>query len=80
MPTYTFQNKETGEITEHVLKMSELDAFKEANAGLERYFCDTPPIGDPVRLGLRKTDQGWKETLQMIHKGQPGSVIKGNIR
>ena len=31
MPTYDFKNKETGEVTERIMKMSELDDFKKNN-------------------------------------------------
>ena len=45
MPTYDFMNKETGEITEHVMRISELDAFKEANPHLEQTPRKIPTIG-----------------------------------
>ena len=31
MPTYTFKHKETGEITEVVMKIAELDPYRDAN-------------------------------------------------
>jgi len=34
-----------------------------------------PSIGDPVRLGIRKPDNGFKEVLQKIHEGSPGSTL-----
>ena len=37
MPTYVFQNTETGEIFEKVMKMSELDQYKLDNPTHERY-------------------------------------------
>ena len=80
MPTYTFQNKETKEIVEHVCKMSELDAYKEANPHLERVFVDPTPTCDPVRLGLRKVPDGFRDVLKAIHKGTAGSVLNKNIR
>ena len=30
-------------------------------------LAGAPPMGDPVRLGLRKIDGGFKEVLQRIH-------------
>ena len=35
MPTYDFINKETGEITEEVMSIHDLDKYKEEQAGLE---------------------------------------------
>ena len=66
MPTYRFRNTETDEIFDVVMKMSEYDQYKETNPSHERYH-DTPiPMGDPVRLGVRKMDTGFKEVLQKI--------------
>lgn len=67
MPTYVFQNTETGEIFEKVMKMSELDQYKLDNPTHERYYQGfAPAIGDPVRLGVHKKDSGFKEVLQKI--------------
>jgi hypothetical protein len=81
LPTYTFKNLETGELEEHVMKMSELDQFKIDNPQLERALVDAPSFGDPVRLGLRKNDAGWKETLARVAEKTPGGkVLKDSIR
>lgn len=81
MPTYAWKNKETGEITENVMKIAELDAYKEANPHLERYITTAPTMGDPVRLGLRKPDAGFKEVLQKISDRTPGGKgLRDNIR
>lgn len=81
MPTYTWKNKETGEITENILRMSELDAYKESNPHLERYFADTPGFADPVRLGRVKIDNGFREVLQNISANAIGGRhLKDNIR
>lgn len=81
MPTYTFKNLQTGNLEEHVLKMSELDAFKENNPQLERAFVDAPSFGDPVHLGIRRIDNGFREVLSRVAEKTPGGkVLKGNIR
>ena len=73
MPTYDFLNKETGEITEHVMRISELDAFKEANPHLQQTYTKAPAFaGDHITL---KKDNGFKEVLQKIHERSPGSVL-----
>ena len=65
MPTYVFRNKETGEQFEKILKMSELDSFRAENPKLETVL-QAVAFGDPVRLGVRKKDSGFKEVLQKI--------------
>lgn len=54
MPTYTFKNKTTGEIKEVILRMSELDNFKEQNQELERVFLEASTVSDPYALGRIK--------------------------
>lgn len=75
MPTYKFRNTETGEIYEKVMKISELDSYKQQNPTHEAYIDYTPPIADAVRVGARKKDTGFKEVLQKIHEKTPGSQL-----
>ena len=73
MPTYTFMNKDTNEVEEHVFRISEYDKFNEDNPHLERYIDGSPGMSDPVRLGLMKPSDGFREVLRNIQKGSPGS-------
>jgi hypothetical protein len=74
MPTYIFRNKETGEQIEKMMKISELDSFREQNPQLETVI-QSPMICDPVRVGARKMDTGFKEVLQKVHEQTPGSRL-----
>lgn len=38
------------------------------------------PFGDPVRLGVRRPDEGFKEVLRNIHDKNSGSMIKDSSR
>ena len=82
MPTYQFQDSNTGELIEKVMKISELDQFKKDNPHLIRVFEGTSVgIGDPVRLGIRKNDDGWREVLNKVAERTPGGkVLKDSIR
>lgn len=81
MPTYTFINKNTGEEEEHFMKISVYDQFKLDNPHLERFIhsTDAPGFGCPVRLGIRKTDDGWKEVLSKVADSQPKSNLKDSL-
>jgi hypothetical protein len=68
MPVYEFKNKETGEITTHVMKISELDEFKKNNSNLEVHITGAPGCSDPVRLGLVKPAEGFRDLLKQIKK------------
>ena len=64
MPTYTFRHKETGEVVDKFLQISKRDKFIEDNPQPEQTCAYTSiPIGDPVRLGIKTTDNGFKEVL-----------------
>jgi hypothetical protein len=81
MPTYDFQNKVTGEVVEKMMKMTEKDEWLAANPDWQQIHTGgSAAIGDPVRLGIRKHDNGFREVLQKIHEKAPGSRLKDNIR
>ena len=73
MPTYEFRNKQTGEVTEHFMKISAKDDFLAANPHLEQTLTQAPAFaGDHITL---KKDTGFKEVLQRIHEKTPGSEL-----
>jgi hypothetical protein len=76
VPTYQFRATDTGEIFEAYMRMSELDGYLEQNPNVQRYYDgQAASIGDPVRLGLRKVDGGFKDILKRIKKNHHGSTI-----
>jgi hypothetical protein len=76
MPTYVFRNKETGEQFEKIMKISELDTFRQENPQLETVI-QSVAFGDPTKLSsTRKFDTGFKEVLQRIHDKTPGSQLQ----
>ncbi len=79
MPLYDFRNKETGEIEEHFCKIAEKEQFLKDNAHLEAVYT-TAGIQDPVRLGIRRIDSGFKEVLQKVHENTPGSALNRTTR
>jgi len=75
MPTYAFRNKETGEVTEKFMSISAREEYLNQNPQLESMVNGAPMICDPVRVGARKMDTGFKEVLQKIHSRAPGSTL-----
>lgn len=65
MPTYTWKNRTTGEVTDRYLHMSEYDDFERDNPHLERVLFPVA-IVDPIRLGVTKPDQCFRERLKEI--------------
>jgi hypothetical protein len=74
MPIYRFRNTETGEETEKMMKIAELDTYRAENPHLQTIIT-APMICDPVRVGARKMDTGFKEVLQRVHEKTPGSEL-----
>jgi hypothetical protein len=69
MPTYEFRNKQTGNVTEHIMRISEREQFILDNPHLEQTITIAPAFaGDHVSL---KRDTGFKEVLQKINERNP---------
>lgn len=75
MPTYTFHNKETGETFEKFMSISAREEYLKDNPQYETLITGAPLIGDPIRLGLRKPDNGFREVLAKAKEAHP----RGNI-
>jgi len=81
MPTYTFLNKETNEIEEHILSIKLLDEFKQLNPHLEVYHSsDTLPVfGDGLRMsvpGMGQPDARFeREIIGRIKQTVPGNTL-----
>jgi hypothetical protein len=77
MPTYNFRNKDTGEEFEVLMRIPELDQYKEDNPQLEQ-FLKTPPRLVSMVGGLHsRTDDGFKDVLNKIKSGSgQNSTIK----
>lgn len=79
MPRYEFRNTITGEIFEKTMKISEKETYLELNPDVESWFSSAPSVGDPVRLGVRRIDNGFKEVLQKVAEKTPGGqALKNN--
>jgi hypothetical protein len=70
MPIYSMRNNETLEEFEVTLKYSELGEYLKENPHIQQIFTKFPGMGDPVRLGVRKPDDGFRDVLKKakIHK------------
>lgn len=69
MPRYTFLNTETNQVEEHYFGITHYDSFVSDHPHLQRYHepGQAANMGDPVRLGIRRTDDGFREVLSKIH-------------
>lgn len=73
MPTYRFLNTETGEEIEKILKISELDIFREDNPHLQT-IISAPAIVGSVSTKDKRSD-GFKEVMSKVAEKHPGSGL-----
>jgi len=73
MPTYSFRNKDTGEIHDEVMRIAAREQYLLDNPQLESIITSAPAFaGDHITI---KKDSGFKEVLQKIHERTPGSQL-----
>lgn len=71
MPTYTFRNKNSGDIEEHFMSIKSLDSFIENNPHLQK-LIDSPG----VTYGSPKVPDGFRDRLKEIKKNTPGATFE----
>ena len=76
MPTYEFQDKETGETFEKMMKISEREAFLKDNPNLKQIISGQTVI-ESARLCRMKPDQGFRDLLSSMknNKSYTGNKI-----
>lgn len=72
MPTYTFLNTETNEEFDKVMRIKDLDEYKQSNPHLQQVIRDQQPI---VRSHNQKPDSNFRDLLKTIKKGNPRSNV-----
>lgn len=84
MPTYDYKCKDCETEFTKICKIAEMNEPKEcpscSSTNSEKFISEAPSIGDPIRLGVRKPDGGWKEVLQKIDQKTAGSKLKDNSK
>jgi hypothetical protein len=66
MPIYSMRNIETLEEFELNIKYSDLEEYLKLNPHIQQIFTKFPGFGDPVRLGIRKPDDNFRDVLRNV--------------
>lgn len=66
MPVYSIRDTKTQEVFEVTLKFSELETYLLENTHLKQEFNKFPGIGDSIRMGVRKPDDGFRDVLRNV--------------
>ena len=72
MPTYTFKNKDTGEVFDKIMKIAEKPEYLKDNSNIEAVLTAPHFVGDHI---IKKMDGGMKETLQKIADKNPNTPL-----
>jgi hypothetical protein len=75
MPTYSFKDEDTGETVTHYLSLKEREVFLETNPNYKQVLA-APGLGDSVRLGIRRHDDGFNDVLKNVKSHHRGSTIQ----
>ena len=75
MPTYEFENKNTGEVFEEIMSIAAKEEYLVDNPHIQQIFTVAPPLGDIHRLGMKKPDDGFRDVLRNIKKLNPRSKV-----
>lgn len=68
MPVYEFRNKETEEVIEVMLKISEYDNYIKENPNLERHYSTAPGITSGHKTARQLAGSEWNDHLKRIKK------------
>lgn len=68
MPTYTFKDKNTGEVFDKFMKISELDSYREDNPHLENVL-HAPELISGGKSARNLAGSEWNDHLKSIKKG-----------
>ena len=69
------RNTETGEEYEVNMSNTEREEYLEAFPHIKQIFTKFPSMIDPVRVGVRKHDSGFKEVLQKVKENHKYSTV-----
>ena len=80
MPTYDFENTETGERFEDLMTISANEEYLKANPNITQIHVNSVKLitGKEGSM-LKQAGDGWKEVQDRIKSGMPPR-LRGNIR
>lgn len=80
MPLYTFENTETGKVSDIRMKISERDQYVIDNPHMKQLITGAPSIGDAHRMGVVKTPDSFNSLLKHIKKGNSKGITDSTIK
>ena len=75
MPTYDFINTETDEVEEVFMTISEKEKYLKDNPHLRQTFTKVASVVSGTISAGNVDNHGFKEVLQKVGEGHPGSAV-----
>jgi hypothetical protein len=79
VPSYTFKNLDTEEVYTTVMSISEREDFLKSNPHMQQVIHSAPALGDSIRLGIRKPDNGFRDRLKEIKKAHSKGFTRSTV-
>lgn len=79
MPSYTFKDLNTGDEFTTVMSMTEREEYLKANPHIQQQLISAPSLGDSIRMGLKKPDNGFRDRLKEIKKAHSKGITRSTI-
>ena len=79
MPSYTFLNTTSGETFTTIMSIAEREDYLKANPHIQQQLISAPSIGDSIRLGLKKPDNGFRDRLKEIKKAHSKGFTRSTV-
>jgi len=77
MPTYDFENTETGEVFEEMMSMSAREKYLKDNPHIRQLVSGINIVSGVAGRSYRQ-DSGWKDNLSRIAEAHPNSNLAKN--
>ena len=72
MPTYTFKNKDTGEVFDKIMKIADKPDYLRNNPNIVSVVTAPAFVGDHI---IQRTDAGMKEVFSRIADKHPSTPL-----
>ncbi len=78
-PSYTFKDLNKNEEFTVIMSMNEREEFVANNPHMQQVIHSAPALGDSIRMGLKKPDDGFRDRLREIKKAHSRGLTKSTV-
>jgi hypothetical protein len=75
MPIYSVKDTNTEDVFDVNMKFTDFEQYLNDNPNITQVFTKFPALGDSVRLGKRKPDNGFRDVLKTVSENHKKNII-----